>query len=74
MASFVNYRNIGILSSELSVMTLIACGPGSMDNEYLLLLSDVKSAAFENEQLILYSENASEKMFFTNGGRAEQKV
>jgi hypothetical protein len=74
MASFVNYRNIGILSSELSVMTLIACGPGSMDNEYLLLLSDVKSAAFENEQLILYSENSSEKMFFTNGGRAEQKV
>ncbi len=56
------------------VITLIACGPGSMDSEYLSLLTSVKSAAFEDKQLILYSENAGQKMFFTNGGRADQKI
>ena len=43
------------LSLDPPVMTLIACGPETLDNEYLSLLSNVSSAAFENEQLILHS-------------------
>ncbi len=45
-----------------------------MDCEYLALLTDVKSATLENGQLILYSGNAGDRMFFNNGGQAEQKV
>lgn len=48
-------------------MTLLACGPGSMDSKYLSFLNDVNSAAFENEQLILYSEDADKRMLFKNG-------
>ncbi|MGB9938354.1 META domain-containing protein [Methanosarcina sp.] len=62
------------LTLDPPVMTLIACGPGSMDSEYLSLLTSVKSAGFENEQLILYSENTGQRMFFTNGGLVEQKI
>ena len=62
------------LTLDPPVATLIACGPESMDNEYLSLLTSVKSAAFEDGQLIFYSEDADQKMFFTNAGRAEQKV
>lgn len=63
------------LTLDPPVMTLIVCGSGSMDSEYLSLLNNViKSTAFENEHLTIYSENASDRMFFTNGVRAEQKV
>ena len=59
----VNSLNLGP-----ATITLIGCGPDSTDSKYLELLSNVKSAAFENGQLILYSENAGDRMFFTNGG------
>jgi phosphatidylserine decarboxylase len=55
-------------------MTLIVYIPGSMDSKYLSLLSDIKSIVFENERLILYFKKASGRMFFTNVGRAEQKL
>lgn len=53
-----------------ATITLIACESDSMDSEYLALLSDVQSAAFENGQLVLYSQNAGDRMFFNNGGQA----
>lgn len=62
------------LTFDPPVMTLIACGTESMDSEYLSLLSDVNSATLENEQLILYSENAGQRMFFISGGQTEQKI
>ena len=62
------------LSLDPPVMTLIACGPESLDNEYLSLLSNVSSAAFENEQLILHSGSTGQKMFFISGGRTEQSI
>ncbi|MGI5990934.1 MAG: META domain-containing protein [Methanosarcina sp.] len=62
------------LTLDPPVMTLVACGPQSMDSKYLSLLTDVKSAALENEQLILYSGDTGQKMFFTNGGEAEQNI
>ncbi|MGB9930024.1 MAG: META domain-containing protein [Methanosarcina sp.] len=49
-----------------AAITLIACGPDSMDTQYLSLLSEVKSADIEDGQLILYTGNANDKMFFTN--------
>jgi heat shock protein HslJ len=60
------------LSFSPATMTLIACGPGSMDSEYLSLLSGEKSTSFENNQLILYSKETGIKMFFTNGGKTEK--
>lgn len=55
-----------------ATMTLMGCGPESMDSEYLSLLSGAKSASLEDNQLILYSEETGVKMFFTNGGKAEK--
>lgn len=54
-----------------AAITLMACGP-DMDSEYLSLLSRVETVALEDRQLILYSETEGERMFFKNGGRAEQ--
>jgi heat shock protein HslJ len=58
------------LTFSPATITLIACESDSMDSEYLALLSDVQSAAFENGQLVLYSQNAGDRMFFNNGGQA----
>lgn len=55
-----------------ATITLMACGPESMDGEYLSLLPTVEAAAVENGQLVLYPGNEGDKMFFTNGGEAEQ--
>jgi heat shock protein HslJ len=63
-----------VLTLAPPVMTLIACGPESMYSEYLSLLSNVNSATLENGQLILYSESTGLRMFFTKGGRIEQKI
>lgn len=59
------------LTIDTAAMTLAACGPESMDPEYMALLADVKSAAIEGGKLILYSSEG-DTMFFTNGGQAEQ--
>lgn len=64
----------GNLTLDPPVMTLIACGPESLDSEYLSLLSNVSSATLENEQLILYSENTGQRIFFTRAGRTEQRI
>lgn len=55
-----------------TTITLMACGPESMDGEYLSLLPTVEAAALENGQLVLYPGNEGDKMFFTNGGEVEQ--
>jgi len=55
-----------------ATITLMACGPESMDGEYLSLLPTVEVAAVENGQLVLYPGNEGDRMFFTNGGEAEQ--
>ncbi|AKB74788.1 hypothetical protein MSLAZ_1527 [Methanosarcina lacustris Z-7289] len=55
-----------------ATITLMACGPESMDGEYLSLLPTVEAAALEDGQLVLYPGNEGDRMFFTNGGKAEQ--
>lgn len=55
-----------------AAITLMACGPESMDGEYLSLLPSVGSAALEEGQLVLYPGVEGDKMFFTNGGEAKQ--
>ncbi|WP_440955466.1 META domain-containing protein [Methanosarcina sp. Mfa9] len=52
-------------------MTLAACGPDSLYDQYVTLLFNVKSAAMENGQLTLYSGDNGDKMFFSNGGQVE---
>jgi len=59
------------LTIDSTAITLMACGPDSMDPEYMELLAGVKSATIEDGQLILYSSEG-DTMFFTNGGQAEQ--
>lgn len=60
------------LTIDSTAITTMACGPDSMDPEYLGLLASVKSAAIEDEQLILYSSE-SDVMYFTNGGQSEEE-
>jgi heat shock protein HslJ len=55
-----------------TTITLMACGPESMDGEYLSLLPTVEAATIEDGQLVLYPGNEGDKMFFVNGGEAEQ--
>ena len=62
------------LTLDPPVMTLIACGPESLDSQYLSLLSNVSSATLENEQLVLHSGNTDQRMFFISGGRTEQTI
>lgn len=59
------------LTIDSTAITLMACGPDSMDPEYMGLLADIKSATIDDGQLILYSSEG-DTMFFTNGGQAEQ--
>lgn len=56
----------------LPVTTLVDCGPESMNGEYTSLISTVEAVALEDGQLILYPGNEGDKMFFVNGGKAEQ--
>lgn len=56
----------------LPVTTLVECGPESMNGEYTSLISTVEAVALEDGQLILYPGNEGDKMFFVNGGKAEQ--
>ncbi|AKB25058.1 hypothetical protein MSMTP_1589 [Methanosarcina sp. MTP4] len=52
-------------------MTLAECGPLSLYDQYVTLLSDVNSVEMENGQLILYSGSEDNRMIFTNGGVIE---
>ncbi len=52
-------------------MTLAECGPGSLYDQYVTLLSEVNSVAMENGQLVLYSGDEDTMMFFANGGVVE---
>lgn len=59
------------LTIDSTAITTMACGPDSMDPEYLGLLTGVNSAAIEDGQLVLYSSEG-DTMYFTNGGQSEQ--
>ncbi len=59
------------LTLNTATMTLVACGPDSMDPEYTSLITGVKSATMKDSQLVLYSSEG-DTMFFNNGGQAEQ--
>jgi heat shock protein HslJ len=59
------------LTIDSTAITPMACGPDSMDPEYLGLLADIKSAAIEDGQLILYSSEG-DVMYFSNGGQSER--
>ena len=52
-------------------MTLAECGPLSLYDQYVTLLSAVNSVEMENGQLILYSGDEETKMIFANGGVVE---
>ncbi|HII02036.1 TPA: META domain-containing protein [Methanosarcinaceae archaeon] len=52
-------------------MTLAECGPGSLYDQYVTLLSEVISVEMENGQLVLYSGGEDSMMIFTNGGVVE---
>lgn len=60
------------LTLDLPVITLVACGPESMDGEFLSLLPTVEAAVIEDGKLVLYPGNEGDKMFFVNGGEAKQ--
>lgn len=55
-----------------AAITLMACGPESMDGEYLSLLPTVEAVTIEDGKLVLYPGNEGDKMFFVNGGEAKQ--
>ena len=59
------------LTLNTATMTLVACGPDSMDPEYTSLITGVKSVTMKDGQLVLYSSEG-DTMFFNNGGQAEQ--
>lgn len=59
------------LTIDSTAITTMACGPDSMDPEYLGLLTGVNSATIEDGQLVLYSSEG-DTMYFTNGGQSEQ--
>ena len=54
------------------VTTLVECGSESMSGEYLSLLPTVEIATIKDGQLVLYPGVEGDKMFFVNGGEAEQ--
>jgi heat shock protein HslJ len=60
------------LTLDLPAITLVACGPESMDGEFLSLLPTVEAAVIEDGKLVLYPGNEGDKMFFVNGGEAKQ--
>jgi len=52
------------LTIELGPTTLVACPPGSLENEYLALLFDVNSYIMEDENLVLLIKYDTGSMFF----------
>ncbi|WP_440955471.1 META domain-containing protein [Methanosarcina sp. Mfa9] len=52
-------------------MTLAECGPLSLYDQYVTLLSEVNSVEMENGQIVLYSGGEDTMMIFTNGGVVE---
>ena len=59
------------LNLNTATMTLVACGPDSMDPEFTALITGVKSVTVKDSQLVLYSSEG-DTMFFNNGGQAQQ--
>jgi hypothetical protein len=51
-------------STAASPTTLVACPPGSLENEYLALLSEVNSYIMEGEKLVLLIKYDTGSMFF----------
>jgi heat shock protein HslJ len=59
------------LTIDSTAITTMACGPDSMDPEYLGLLAGVNSAIIEDGQLIMYSSEG-DIMYFTKGGQSKE--
>ncbi|NPE27290.1 META domain-containing protein [Methanococcoides sp. SA1] len=55
-----------------SPITLAYCGPDSLDNQYLSLLSNVTTVSMENDQLVLGTGENGDKMLFVKGDIVEQ--
>jgi len=60
---------------ELSIMpgpsTMAECGPESLSDMYVGLLSQVTSYEMDGKQLVLVVGDGAAKMFFENGGAAK---
>jgi heat shock protein HslJ len=56
--------NSSQLTIELGPTMLVACPPGSLENEYLALLSDVNSYIMEGENLVLLIKYDTGSIFF----------
>lgn len=52
-------------------MTLAECGPLSLYDQYVTLLSDVNSVEIEDGKLVLYSGGGDIRMIFASGGVVE---
>lgn len=53
-------------------ITLAYCGPDSLDNQYLSLLSNVTSVSMDNDQLVLGIGNNDDRMLFAKGEMVEK--
>ncbi len=54
-----------VLTMTLGPSTLAACGEGSLGEEYVQLLSDVKTYSIAEDQMTLTLEDSSELLFQT---------
>ena len=53
-------------------MTRAYCGPDSLDNQYLSLLSNVTTVSMDNDQLVLGIGENGDRMLFVKGKAVEQ--
>lgn len=62
----------GRFSFNLGPSTMAACGPDSLDQEYLRLLSSVVAGGPSGPDLALETAGGAERLTFTNGGAASE--
>jgi heat shock protein HslJ len=58
------------ITLALGAMTMAACPPGSLSNQYLALLSNVGAFGLDGDRLVLYVQGASGRLVFASGGPA----
>lgn len=59
------------LSLVLGPVTLAACGPDSLHDEYLVYLANVISFGMDDDALVLVSNAGNAQLSFENGGQVE---
>lgn len=62
------------LTFVLGPVTLAACGPESLHDEYLLYLANVISFGLQDDSLVLVSDTGNAQLLFENGGNVEPPV